>query len=61
MIYSEPEIERIARVGFETARKRSNRLCSVEKSNVLVGPARCCSPRHPTPFEPSFLESNGAL
>ena len=34
-VYSEPEIERIARVGFETARKRSNRLCSVEKSNVL--------------------------
>jgi 3-isopropylmalate dehydrogenase len=22
-------------VGFETAKKRSNRLCSVEKSNVL--------------------------
>ena len=35
MIYSVPEIERIARVGFETAKKRSNRLCSVEKSNVL--------------------------
>mmetsp|Transcript_15326 Transcript_15326/g.24780 ORF Transcript_15326/g.24780 Transcript_15326/m.24780 type:complete len:412 (+) Transcript_15326:59-1294(+) len=35
MIYSEPEIERIARVGFETAQKRSGRLCSVEKSNVL--------------------------
>jgi len=35
MIYSVPEIERIARVGFETARKRKNRLCSVEKSNVL--------------------------
>ena len=35
MIYSVPEIERIARVGFETARKRSNKLCSVEKSNVL--------------------------
>ena len=29
------EIERIARVGFETAKKRNNRLCSVEKSNVL--------------------------
>ena len=35
MIYSVPEIERIARVGFETAKKRNNRLCSVEKSNVL--------------------------
>ena len=35
MVYSVPEIERIARVGFETAKKRNNRLCSVEKSNVL--------------------------
>lgn len=35
MSYSESEIERIGRVGFETARKRSKRLCSVEKSNVL--------------------------
>lgn len=34
-IYSESEVERIARVAFEAARKRSNRLCSVEKSNVL--------------------------
>ena len=34
-IYSESEVERIARVGFEAAMKRSKRLCSVEKSNVL--------------------------
>jgi 3-isopropylmalate dehydrogenase len=34
-IYSESEVERIARVAFEAARKRSKRLCSVEKSNVL--------------------------
>ncbi len=33
--YSEAEIERIGRIGFETARKRKGRLCSVEKSNVL--------------------------
>ncbi len=33
--YSEAEIERIGRIGFETARKRRGRLCSVEKSNVL--------------------------
>lgn len=33
--YSESEIERIGRIGFETARKRKKRLCSVEKSNVL--------------------------
>lgn len=33
--YSEEEIERIGRIGFETARRRRGRLCSVEKSNVL--------------------------
>jgi 3-isopropylmalate dehydrogenase len=35
MLYSEPEIARIARVAFEIARKRSRRLCSVDKANVL--------------------------
>jgi 3-isopropylmalate dehydrogenase len=35
MHYSVPEIERIARVGFEIARKRGKRLCSVDKANVL--------------------------
>jgi 3-isopropylmalate dehydrogenase len=35
MVYSESEIERIGRVAFEAARKRSGRLCSVDKSNVL--------------------------
>ncbi len=33
--YREDEIERIGRIGFETAQKRGKRLCSVEKSNVL--------------------------
>ncbi len=33
--YSESEIARIGRIGFETAMKRGKRLCSVEKSNVL--------------------------
>ena len=33
--YSESEIERIGRIGFETAKKRGKKLCSVEKSNVL--------------------------
>ena len=35
MRYSEREIARIARVGFETARKRRRRLTSVDKANVL--------------------------
>lgn len=35
MIYNESEIERICRIGFETARKRRKKLCSVEKSNIL--------------------------
>lgn len=34
-IYDENEIERIVRVGFEAARARNHRLCSVEKSNVM--------------------------
>lgn len=35
LVYSEGEIERIARVGFELAEKRSGKLCSVDKANVL--------------------------
>lgn len=35
LTYNEKEIERIGRIGFETARKRGKKLCSVEKSNVL--------------------------
>jgi 3-isopropylmalate dehydrogenase len=35
IIYSEYEIERIARSGFEIAMKRGKRLCSVDKANVL--------------------------
>lgn len=35
LTYNEEEIERIGRIGFETAQKRGKRLCSVEKSNVL--------------------------
>ncbi|MDR0762405.1 MAG: 3-isopropylmalate dehydrogenase, partial [Campylobacteraceae bacterium] len=35
MVYEKEEIERIARVAFETAQKRSKRVCSVDKSNVL--------------------------
>ena len=35
MAYTESEIDRIGRVAFETAQKRSKRLCSVDKANVL--------------------------
>ena len=35
MAYTQSEIDRIARVGFETARKRRGKLCSVDKANVL--------------------------
>jgi 3-isopropylmalate dehydrogenase len=35
MLYSEPEIRRIAEVGFQTAMKRGRKLCSVDKENVL--------------------------
>ena len=34
-VYTTPEIERIARVAFELAAKRGNRVCSVEKANVM--------------------------
>lgn len=34
-VYTTDEIERIASVGFELARKRSNRVTSVEKANVM--------------------------
>jgi 3-isopropylmalate dehydrogenase len=33
--YTEGEIERVARVAFELARKRSNKVCSMEKANVM--------------------------
>ncbi|MGH6608870.1 MAG: 3-isopropylmalate dehydrogenase [Burkholderiaceae bacterium] len=36
MRYSRPEIERIARVAFEAARKRQRKVTSVDKANVLA-------------------------
>lgn len=35
MRYDEREVERIARVGFEMARRRKRKVCSVDKANVL--------------------------
>ena len=34
-VYTRGEIDRIARIGFEAARRRGKRLCSVDKANVL--------------------------
>jgi 3-isopropylmalate dehydrogenase len=33
--YSRPEIERVLRVGFEAAMKRSKKVCVVDKANIL--------------------------
>jgi len=35
LVYTTPEIERIARVAFEASQQRSKKLCSVDKANVL--------------------------
>ena len=35
MTYSASEVDRIAKVAFEIAKERKNRLCSVDKANVL--------------------------
>ncbi|WP_169763936.1 3-isopropylmalate dehydrogenase [Campylobacter mucosalis] len=35
MIYSRQEIERIAKIAFEAAKKRKKRVCIVDKANVL--------------------------
>jgi 3-isopropylmalate dehydrogenase len=34
-VYTTPEIIRVGRVAFELARKRHNKVCSVEKANVM--------------------------
>lgn len=35
LVYKESEIERIAEVAFDIARKRNSKVCSVDKANVL--------------------------
>jgi len=35
LVYSTSEIERIAHIAFEAARKRGGRVCSIDKANVL--------------------------
>ena len=34
-LYTKPEIERILRLGFESAQKRQKKLCVVDKANIL--------------------------
>ncbi len=34
-VYTTSEVKRVGRIAFELARQRSNRVCSVEKSNVM--------------------------
>jgi 3-isopropylmalate dehydrogenase len=36
LVYTRPEVERIARVAFETARKRGKKVTSIDKANVLA-------------------------
>ncbi len=36
LVYTKPEIVRIAKVAFETARKRSKKVTSIDKANVLT-------------------------
>jgi len=35
MVYTSPEVHRIARVAFDLAMKRNKKVCSVDKANVL--------------------------
>jgi len=35
LVYTTPEVERIARVAFDLAAKRGSKVCSVDKANVL--------------------------
>ncbi|MDQ6962575.1 MAG: 3-isopropylmalate dehydrogenase [Mariprofundaceae bacterium] len=35
LVYTTSEIERIAHIAFQAARKRSGRVCSIDKANVL--------------------------
>jgi 3-isopropylmalate dehydrogenase len=36
LVYSEPEIERIAHVAFKAAQKRNKKVTSIDKANVLI-------------------------
>ncbi len=63
--YSKQEIERLLEVGFEAAAKRKNRLCVVDKANVLESSrlwretAKAMGPRWPG-IELSFMYVDNA-
>jgi 3-isopropylmalate dehydrogenase len=63
--YSKPEIERLLKVGFEAAAKRSCRLCVVDKANILESSrlwretAKAMAPRWPG-VELSFMYVDNA-
>lgn len=67
MSYSADEIDRILRVGFETARKRRRGLVSVDKSNVLDCSRlwnerfRAMSEKYPDVSVRSMLVDNAAM
>ena len=61
MKYSEHEIERIGRVAFETARKRSSRVASVDKANVLDSSRLWRSVMHKLAEEYSDVEYSDIL
>jgi 3-isopropylmalate dehydrogenase len=63
--YSRPEIERLLKVGFEAASKRRNKLCVVDKANILESSrlwretAKAMAPKWPG-VELSFLYVDNA-
>ncbi len=59
--YNVSEIERIGRIGFETARKRNKKLCSVEKSNVLDSSRLWKNVMHELSFEYPDVELTDML
>ena len=42
-------------------RRELDLMPDATREALEVGPRRCCSPRHPTHFEPSCLELNAIL